>query len=38
MNAKSNGDARIVVDGVGKKFGALQVFRDINITFEKKSP
>ena len=33
MSAETNGNARIVVEGVGKWFGALQVFRDINISF-----
>jgi len=30
--ANGNGAHRIVVRGVGKKFGELQVFRDINLT------
>ncbi len=33
MSAQTNGNARIVVEGVGKRFGALQVFRDIDISF-----
>ena len=33
MSAETNGNARIVVEGAGKWFGALQVFRDINISF-----
>ena len=27
------GDERIVVNGLGKRYGALQVFQDINLTF-----
>ena len=33
MSAQTNGSARIVVEGAGKWFGPLQVFRDINISF-----
>ena len=33
MSAETQGSARIVVEGAGKWFGPLQVFRDINISF-----
>ena len=29
--SEGGADARIVLDGVGKRFGALQVFRDVNL-------